>query len=162
MILEQKDFLRKLERINETYFSDPSRWLSFSKGRSIVMQGEFTKRLYLIRSGEVVAYRHFVDEVPETASASHKIYEIFRAGPGAYVGVQSYFSQWFRSSSDIVALTDVELAYIDDAVQVVDEVHYGNRLEQFIPIILHELALRNMRVFTRSAEKEEALRALHR
>lgn len=162
MILEQKEFLDKLERINETYFSDPSRWLSVPRGSSIVRQGEPTKRLYLIRSGEVVAYRHFVDEVPETASASHRIYEVFRAGTGAYVGVQSYFSQWYRSSSDIVAQTDVELAYIDDTIQVVDEERYGSRLEQFIPIILHELALRNMRVFTRSVEKEEALRALHR
>lgn len=162
MILKQPEFRTKLERINRTYFSNPERWISVEKGKSIVRQGEPSRRLYLIRSGHVTAYRHFVSENSESASASHRIYEVFRAGPGAYVGVQSYFSKWYRSSSDIVAKTDVELAYIDDTVQAVDEEHHGTLLEQFVPTIIHELALRNLRVFATSVEKTEALRALHR
>ena len=110
----------------------------------------------------VVSYRHVVKEDPETASTSHKIYKAFRAGPGDYLGVQSFFSGWFRSSSDLIAETDLELAYIDTATPAVDVERYGTLLEQFVPAIVHELAARNTRVFDRTAEKEEALRMLHR
>ena len=160
MIIEQEEFQKKLKRINLAYFSDPDRIIAISRGNSVVRQGEQNKRLYLILSGSVVSYRHVVKEDPETASTSHKIYKAFRAGPGDYLGVQSFFSGWFRSSSDLIAETDLELAYIDTATPAVDVEHYGTLLEQFVPAIVHELAARNTRVFDRTAEKEEALRAL--
>ena len=162
MIIEQEEFQKKLKRINLAYFSDPDRIITISRGNSVVRQGEQNKRLYLILSGSVVSYRHVVKEDPETASTSHKIYKAFRAGPGDYLGVQSFFSGWFRSSSDLIAETDLELAYIDTATPAVDVEHYGTLLEQFVPAIVHELAARNTRVFDRTAEKEEALRMLHR
>ena len=162
MIIEQEEFQKKLKRINLAYFSDPDRIIAISRGNSVVRQGEQNKRLYLILSGSVVSYRHVVKEDPETASTSHKIYKAFRAGPGDYLGVQSFFSGWFRSSSDLIAETDLELAYIDTATPAVDVEHYGTLLEQFVPAIVHELAARNTRVFDRTAEKEEALRMLHR
>ena len=162
MIIEQEEFPEKLKRINLAYFSDPDRIIAISRGNSVVRQGEQNKRLYLILSGSVVSYRHVVKEDPETASTSHKIYKAFRAGPGDYLGVQSFFSGWFRSSSDLIAETDLELAYIDTATPAVDVEHYGTLLEQFVPAIVHELAARNTRVFDRTAEKEEALRMLHR
>ena len=162
MIIEQEEFQKKLKRINLAYFSDPDRIIAISRGNSVVRQGEQNKRLYLILSGSVVSYRHVVKEDPETASTSHKIYKAFRAGPGDYLGVQSFFSGWFRSSSDLIAETDLELAYIDTTTPAVDVERYGTLLEQFVPAIVHELAARNTRVFDRTAEKEEALRMLHR
>lgn len=56
----------------------------------------------------------------------------------------------------------MELAYIDTTTPAVDVERYGTLLEQFVPAIVHELAARNTRVFDRTAEKEEALRMLHR
>lgn len=162
MIIEQEEFQKKLKRINLAYFSDPNRIISISKGNPVVRQGEQNQRLYLILSGSVVSYRHVIKEDPETASTSHKIYKAFRAGPGDYLGVQSFFSGWFRSSSDLIAETDLELAYIDTSTPAIDTEHYGTLQEQFIPAIVHELAARNTRVFDRTAEKEEALRMLHR
>ena len=162
MIIEQEEFQKKLKRINLAYFSDPDRIITISKGNAVVRQGEQNKRLYLILSGSVVSSRHVVKEDPETASTSHKIYKAFRAGPGDYLGVQSFFSGWFRSSSDLIAETDLELAYIDTTTPAVDVERYGTLLEQFVPAIVHELAARNTRVFDRTAEKEEALRMLHR
>ena len=107
MIIEQEEFQKKLKRINLAYFSDPDRIIAISRGNIVVRQGEQNKRLYLILSGSVVSYRHVVKEDPETASTSHKIYKAFRAGPGDYLGVQSFFSGWFRSSSDLIAETDL-------------------------------------------------------
>ena len=107
MIIEQEEFQKKLKRINLAYFSDPDRIITISKGNAVVRQGEQNKRLYLILSGSVVSSRHVVKEDPETASTSHKIYKAFRAGPGDYLGVQSFFSGWFRSSSDLIAETDL-------------------------------------------------------
>lgn len=155
MIIEQEEFQKKLKRINLAYFSDPDRIIAISRGNSVVRQGEQNKRLYLILSGSVVSYRHVVKEDPETASTSHKIYKAFRAGPGDYLGVQSFFSGWFRSSSDLIAETDLELAYIDTATPAVDVEHYGTLLEQFVPAIVHELAARNTRVFDRTAERKK-------
>ncbi len=162
MITKQADFQLKLKRINLAYFSEPDRIITVKKGDAIVRQGEINKRLYLILSGSVIANRHVVKEDPETASTSHKIYKAFTAGPGDYLGVQSFFSEWFRSSSDLIAETDLELAYIDDTTPAIEPEKYGTLLEQFVPAIIHELSARNTRVFDRTAEKEEALRMLHR
>ena len=89
--MNRKNSRKKLKRINLAYFSDPDRIITISKGNAVVRQGEQNKRLYLILSGSVVSSRHVVKEDPETASTSHKIYKAFRAGPGDYLGVQSFF-----------------------------------------------------------------------
>ncbi len=162
MIIAQDSFQQKLKRINLAYFSEPERILTMKKGDAVARQGEENKRLYLILSGSVVSYRHVVKEDPETASTSHNIYKAFRAGPGDYLGVQSFFSGWYRSSTDLIAETDLELAYIDDTTPAIEPEKYGTLLEQFVPAIVHELSARNTRVFDRSAEKEEALKLLHR
>ncbi len=162
MIIAQDSFQQKLKRINLAYFSEPERILTMKKGDAVARQGEENKRLYLILSGSVVSYRHVVKEDPETASTSHNIYKAFRAGPGDYLGVQSFFSGWYRSSTDLIAETDLELAYIDDTTPAMEPEKYGTLLEQFVPAIVHELSARNTRVFDRSVEKEEARKLLHR
>jgi len=152
-----------LERLNRVYFSDPGRTISISKGEMLVAQGEECHRLYLLLEGGLVAYRQ-AETLPGTdlpAAISRK-HEVFRAEPGSYVCVQAFFSRTYHSSNDIVAIEDTRLAYIDDTTPPVDEATHGTLEHQFIPVLMHELAARNIRIFSHATEKEEAQRLLQR
>lgn len=159
-MLNSAEFHKKISRINADYFAYPERIFALKKGEKLVGEGEPTHRLYLLLSGSVIAYRSRRDEKGEKMEGS--FYEVFRAGPGSYVGVQSFFSRLFRSSCEIIAETDIEVAYIDDSVEAVEPEKYGSLMEQFVPTMVHELALRNSRVFEHAAEKEAAIHRMHR
>ena len=156
--------LKPLERLNQVYFSDNGRTVEVLKGDVVVEQGEECHRLYLVLEGSLVAYRQ-AESVPGTelpAEVATRKHEVFRAGPGSYVCVQAFFSRVFRSSNEIVALEDTRLAYVDDTTAAVEPEIYGSFEHQFIPVLIHELAARNMRIFTNVAAKEEAQRLLSR
>lgn len=156
--------MRPLERLNRVYFSDSARMLEIPEGEKIVSQGEECRRIYLILKGSVVAYRRAEKPVgsnwPEESATRR--YEVFRAGVGSYICVQAFFSRYYHSSNDIVALEDVKVAYIDDKTPAVDVENYGEFDHQFIPVLVHELAERNKRMFSHASEKEEAMRLLQR
>lgn len=156
MTAEPLPYQKNLERINRVYFSDPTRRLFFRKGEIILRQDEPCKRLFLIVRGDIIAYQR------DRNSSDEVRYEVFQASAGSYIGVQSFFSQRYAVSSEMVAETDVELAYIDTDVPAVEPEIYGSFVEQFTPAMLHELAARNSRVFTRTVEKEAALKRMHR
>lgn len=156
--------LEPLERLNRVYFSDSGRTVEFAKGDTVLQQGEECHRIYLVLEGELVAYRQ-AEMVPGTelpAEVATRKHEVFRAGVGSYVSVQAFFSRAFRSSSEIVALADTRLAYVDDTTPAVEPEKYGSFEHQFIPVLVHELAARNMRIFVHASAKEEAQRLLHR
>lgn len=164
MDLLPERIMHQLERLNKVYFSDPGRTITLSKGEMLVGQGEECHRIYLILEGTLVAYRQAdtvegSDLPPETAARKR---EVFRAGPGSYVCVQSFFTEIFHSSNDILALEDSRLAYVDDTTPVEEEEEYGSLEHQFIPVIMHELKARNVRIFSHATEKEEAIRLLQR
>ena len=156
--------MRPLKRVNRVYFTDPDRILAIPAGEILVRQNEECHRVYLVLRGTLVAYRQTDNfdgsNLPgETQVRGH---EVFRAEPRSYVCVQAFFSRAYRSSYFIVALEDAEVAYIDDTTPAVDEAEYGSLEQQFIPVLVHELAARNSRIFTQVSEKEEAVRLLQR
>lgn len=153
---ESLPYRKNLERINRIYFSDPNRRLSFKRGDVILRQNEPSNRLFLIIRGEVIAYQRNNNDEDAVR------YEVFQARAGSYIGIQSFFSHRCAISSEIVAETDVELAYIDTEVPAVEPEIHGSLVEQFAPAMLHELAVRNSRVFARTVEKEIALKRMHR
>ncbi len=154
-----------LERLNRVYFKDSGRVLELGAGERLMAQGEPCRRIYLVLEGELVAYRTHDTlagtNVPaeDTAPRGH---EVFRAGVGSYLGVQSFFSGAYHSNNHIFALTPARLSYIDDETPVVDEAEYGSLEHQFMPILVHELVIRNRRILGHAAEKEEATRLLQR
>lgn len=156
--------MRPLKRVNRVYFTDPDRILAIPAGGILVRQNEECHRVYLVLRGTFVAYRQTdsfdgVDLPGETQVRGH---EVFRAEPRSYVCVQAFFSRAYRSSYYIVALEDAEVAYIDDTTEAVDADQHGSLEQQFIPVLVHELAARNSRIFTQVSEKEEAVRLLQR
>ena len=161
--------MKPLKRVNRVYFTDPDRILAISAGETLVHQGEECRRLFLVLRGRFVAYRKsenqaedIVENSPLPGESVVREQEAFRAGPRSYVCVQAFFSRSFRSSYHIVAVEDAEVAYIDDTTPAEDEETYGPLEQQFIPVLVHELAARNSRIFTQVSEKEEAVRLLQR
>ncbi len=154
-----------LERLNQVYFKDSGRILELAAGERLLAQGEPCNRIYLILEGELVAYRSFDTLAGTNVPAEDTVgrgHEVFRAGVGSYVGVQSFFSGSFHSNNHIFALSQTRLAYIDDTTEVIDEATYGSLEHQFLPIIVHELVVRNSRILGHAAEKEEAMRLVQR
>ena len=156
--------MRPLHRVNRVYFTDPDRILAVPAGGVLVRQNEECRRVYLVLRGSFVAYRQTENFAGSNLPGETQVrgHEAFRAEPRSYVCVQAFFSRAYRSSYLIVALEDAEVAYIDDTTQAVDEEQYGSLEQQFIPVLVHELAARNSRIFTQVSEKEEAVRLLQR
>ncbi len=165
MVSLPENITAALERLNRVYFMDSGRVHELGAGERLLEQGEPCRRIYLVLEGELVAYRTS-DTLAGTnvpaEDAAPRGHEVFRAGVGSYVGVQSFFSGSFHSNNHIFTLTPARLAYIDDETPVQDEEVYGSLEHQFMPILVHELVVRNSRILGHAAEKEEATRLLQR
>ncbi len=156
---------QSLERLNRVYFRESGRAVELEAGERLLAQGEPCRRLYLVLEGELVAYRSS-DELDGTnvpaEGAAPRGHEVFRTQAGSYMGVQSFFSRSYHSNNHVFALTPARLAYIDDTTPVIDEAVFGPLEHQLQPIMVHELVMRNNRIFGYAAEKEEAMRLLQR
>ncbi|GAA5215573.1 ATP-binding protein [Corallincola platygyrae] len=150
------DIQAKTERLKKAYFSDESRRLRLKKGEMLVDQGEVNERLYLLLEGRVIGYREHTHEDHD------ELIQVFSEGPGAFVGVHSFFSGDYISSTRIVADKDSLLTYIDRDIKAVDPDVHGSFVEQFMPLMVSELAERTLRATRRAAEKEEAQANLYR
>ncbi|MBQ9828876.1 MAG: GHKL domain-containing protein [Akkermansia sp.] len=159
-----EQIIEPLERINAVYFSDPGRTIELAQGEQLVDQGEECRRVYYVQKGSFAAFRRAdsYDGVNLPVESNTRGYEVFRAEAGSYVCVQAFFSRSYHSSNQIVALEDSVVTYVDDTTEVVEPETYGCFERQFIPVLVHELAARNSRIFTKTSEKEEALRVLQR
>ena len=159
-----EQILEPLKRINEVYFSDPGRTIELAEGEQLVGQGEECHRVYFVKKGCFAAFRRAESYagVDLPVESSTRGYEVFRAEEGSYVCVQAFFSRSYHSSNYIVALEDSVVTYVDDTTEVVEPEKYGCFERQFIPVLVHELAARNSRIFTKTSEKEEALRIVQR
>ncbi len=164
MITLPDHIMKPLKRVNRVYFTDPDRILAVPAGGVLVRQDEECHRVFLVLRGTFVAYRRSEhiegSELPGETQVRGQ--EVFRAEPRSYVCVQSFFSRSYHSSYFIVALEDAEVAYIDEDTEAVEPEKYGTLEQQFIPVLVHELAARNYRIFTHVSEKEEAVRLLQR
>ena len=159
-----EQIIEPLNRINAVYFSDPGRTIELAEGEQLVGQGEECHRVYYVQKGCFAAFRRAdsYDGINLPVESNTRGYEVFRAEEGSYVCVQAFFSRSYHSSNDIVALEDSVVTYVDDTTEVVEPEKYGCFERQFIPVLVHELAARNSRIFTKTSEKEEALRVLQR
>lgn len=137
------------ERIREVYFSDPERRIVLKSGEILLEQGEHNEKLYLILSGTIVGRQQL--------EAESKHVEIFRSGPGMFIGLQSFFGSTYTSYSRVLAEGETELAYIDVNTPAVDEYQYGSFIEQFNPVIVNALVTRQLRATHNALEKEKAM-----
>ena len=147
---------RQIERLCQAYFSNPEQIMHIPKGYCLLKRGQVNNRLYYVLSGKFSGGIELRD-----GRGDSEPLELFRSGPKAFLGVNSFFSYSNRSSLDVAALTDAELAWIDRSTKAVDEETFGSLREQFFPIVMSEISRRQIKLSKASLEHELALRRLH-
>jgi signal transduction histidine kinase len=134
----------------DIYFSDPNRVLKLPKDTFLFKQDQFNDRLFLVKEGKLRGF----GINPDGSEV-----EFFIATPFMFVGVNSFFST-SKTMTNVVALNDSVVAYVGykDAVYLAG----GNASlsEQFLPVIVSELTIRQTRMMEIGAEKEKALKKL--
>jgi len=140
-----------IEWLKSAYFSNEQQKTYLKKGEVLMQQGAENKRLYLIEDGSLTGYLE--DE-------SGNQFEVFRSTKGMFVGVYSFFSKSYASYATIIANEDSRLAYIDTAVQVVEDEESNSIVDHFMPIIVNELSARQLMAREASLEKEKTLKRL--
>ena len=138
------------QRIKQVYFGPVERHFTLKKSKTLLEQGEYNDKLYLIISGTIVGYQTMDDEQ----------IEIFRSGPDMFIGLQSFFGRSHKSYSKVVAETECRLAYIELSTPAEDEYQYGSLIEQFNPVIVNALVTRQLRSSHAAIEKQRTQRRL--
>lgn len=140
-----------LKELTKIYFSNPERHVVLKKKDLLMRHRQFNNRLYLVLRGTLKGF---------VLSPQQDQIELFCATPGMFVGVYSFFSRTFQSSSDVVADTDAEVAYIDvdQPVRTVNGIK--NMCEQFMPIVVIELVHRTQKARSVSIDKQRAMSKL--
>lgn len=139
-----------VSQLKDKYFCDKSQVITLKRGEFLMRQAQQNKRLYLVLKGLVAGFLN---------SGSGNRQEIFRSEVNMFVGVHSFFSKSFSAYADVIALKDSKLAYI--SVDESDDCSSELVIEDFVPVIVHELSARQ--VFTKNLmlQKEAALKKLY-
>jgi len=135
----------------KTYFSDPSKRIKLEKGEVLIEEGGFNDRLFLVLQGYLKGYV----KTPDKGN-----FELFQAPRHKFVGVYSFFSKTFISSARVVAEEDSEVAYIDPNIKIVPSDKGNSLFEQFMPVVVSDLAQRQQDEQKMGYEKERALKKL--
>ena len=142
-----------LQRIIDVYFQETSRTKTVKSGTQVLKQDGFNDRLYWVKSGELSGYLK--------ADKNDLTTKVFSVEPGMFFGVHSFFAQTQQASTTVIAEKDSVLAWIDLTTPAVDVEQYGSLSEQFMPVMVHELAQRQMLTGLQAIEKEKALQKLY-
>lgn len=144
-------YTRDLPRLKKIYFSHPDRKMTLDKGDILVRQGEFNDRLYLILEGTLAAY---------VTDPEGKEFKLFEASKNMFVGVYSFFSRTFTSLATVVAEKRCALAFITRDQKAANEDGGGSLFDQFMPVVVTNLAHRQQHEQHIALEKEKMLKKL--
>ena len=144
---------KALQRIIDVYFREPERTIAVKTGTQVLKQDGFNDRLYWVKKGELSGYLQTED--------SDLTARVFRVEQGMFFGVHSFFARTLAASTTVIAEKDSELAWIDLSTEAVEPEAYGSLSEQFMPVMVHELAQRQMLTGIQALEKEKALQKLY-
>ncbi len=136
-----------LSRIIHVYFrTAPGR--SYVAGDILLQQGEPNRRVYWIESGTVAG---FLNDNPFDESP------LFTLSENTFFGVHSFFAQTGIASNTIMALSSGIVRWIDETTVAQQPEQFGSLIEQFMPIMVHELARRQRQTECQAREKHKAL-----
>lgn len=139
-----------IERLREKYFFDSCKVLHLKKGEYLIQSKTKNDKLFFLTKGLIAGY--LVDDLGQQ-------YEIFRTEKNMIVGVNSFFSEHHNVYADVIAMEDSSVLYITR-----DELFSSSKdcyAEDFLPIIVHELSLRQQFSGNVMLEKEAALKKLY-
>jgi len=132
-------------------FNDPKRRIVLRKSDFLLRSGDHNDKLYLVLTGRLKGL---------VSDANGHLLEIFQAGVNDLVGFHSFFSKTFISLTNVQAVEDTELAYIETS-QLDDMRAKGTYLfEAFLPIIAREFVNRHRQMKDLVIEKEHTFQHL--
>lgn len=138
-----------LLKLKNTYFGNKDNLMRLKSGEYLMRQNQENKRLFMVTNGMVAGYL--------TKNGEEKL-ELFRSDKNMIVGFHSFFSKSFSAYADVVALEDSSLLYLD--YDELGKQEYKDILEDFVPVILHELSARQVFAKNIMQDKESALKRL--
>ena len=135
------------DRIKELFFSEEKNQINLKQGEMLMEAGGLNDRLYLVEEGLLIAY------VPNQLGGQ---YEVFRASPGMFAGVYSFFSGTHLSKTTIIAEVDTKLTFLEaEPFEEREDTEVAIRF--FLPVILSDLSARMETAQKMATEKEEAI-----
>jgi len=140
-----------IDRLRKNYFHDEEKIIQLKAGEYLLRKQSVNNRLFYIESGLVAGYLIDVFD---------SYHEIFRSEKNMIAGVQSFFSACHEVYADVVVLEDCVVRYIE-----IEDLHNSNKecfTDDFVPLIVHELALRQQFSKNVMLEKEETLKKLYK
>jgi signal transduction histidine kinase len=135
--------------LKELYFADDSKQLVIEKGETLITEGNFNDRLYLIIDGTLKGYMR--DENNEQN-------EVLRSTRNMFVGVYSFFGDEHVTHLTLVADERTKLAYIDQSVKEKNKERFA---AHFLPVIVHELHVRQLLAQRLTHHRTAAIKKLY-
>ena len=108
--------------LKKLYFSTPGNTISLQKGETLLKEGSFNDKLYLIVDGTLSGFLE--DENGE-------MFEVFKSTRNMFVGVYSYFSPDHLSYLTLVADEPTTVAYLTQ-----DQKNRPEFASHFLPLIV--------------------------
>ncbi|MEZ4824801.1 MAG: ATP-binding protein [Bacteroidia bacterium] len=138
-----------LEALKEKYFADASRHIVIQRGDVLLTGDTINKRLYLVLEGCLDCF---------LKDDEGKDYEVQQSTKDMFLGVYSFFSYEHRSYLTVIAAEETRLAYIERSPEME---HSEDFARDFLPVIVHEIYLRQVLSQQMSQERQAAVRKLY-
>lgn len=148
-----KNFSNKntLQWLIDNYFSSPEKTIQLKKGDRLFKKGDENDRLYLVKKGHLIGYVNNPDG---------SRYARFDATKNMFVGVVSFFSRTYVARANVIAEKDSEIAFITKDEPLIPREGYHSLFDQFMPVVVTDLAFRQQREQEIFLEKEAATKKL--
>jgi len=141
-----------LNKLKETYFSNPKQRIDLKKGDCITHQGKVNDKMFLVESGSVSGYYKPLDSDE---------FVVFTTGPNMMVGIYSFFSSDHNSYTTVKASEDTRIYYMTLGQIPSKHTHeYHTFLHHILPLIVNEIYLRQMLTVRSISDKEAAIQKL--
>ncbi|MCB0282590.1 MAG: cyclic nucleotide-binding domain-containing protein [Calditrichae bacterium] len=137
--------------IIDTYFSNNERKIELKKGDLLLEQGQDNSRLFYLKNGKLSG------TITEDGQEER---EIFRAFPGNFIGLHSFFSGSFISISNVRAMTDSEVVFMNHDDPLTPYKGRTTLEQQFMPVVVLGLINRQQNELNLFKEKEATYKKL--
>jgi C4-dicarboxylate-specific signal transduction histidine kinase len=135
--------------LKDLYFSDPNKQVILQKGETLITEGHYNDRLFLILQGTLKGF--LKDE-------NNDQYEVLRSSKNMFVGVYSFFSVDHTTYLTLVAEEETTLAFIDQTEKTKSEETFA---AHFLPVIVHEIYLRQLLAQRLTQQRQAAIKKLY-
>jgi signal transduction histidine kinase len=135
--------------LKDLYFSDPSKRITLKPGEQLLKEGTYNDRLFLILNGSLTGYLE--DDNGEN-------FEVYRTTANMFVGVYSFFSPDHITYLTLIAEQETTVAFIGQEKKQQSEEKFASH---FLPVIVHELYLRQLLAQKLTIQRQAAVKKLY-